>query len=217
ASLAFLNRGDHFDVVVLPPAAQWAPVFGIATGDLDGDGNEDLILSQNFFAVRPEDNRLDAGRALWLKGDGQGGLQPVPAERSGIAVYGEQRGCAVSDFDGDGRLDLVISQNGDQTKVYHNVGARPGLRVRLEGPPGNPQGVGAALRLVWNQRRGPLREVQAGSGYWSQNSAVQLLGASTPPTGIWIRWPGGRVISAPIPAGAREIAVNPQGQVRRLR
>jgi len=38
------------------------------------------------------------------------------------------------DFDGDGRLDLAVSQNAAETKLYKNVAARPGLRVRLKGP-----------------------------------------------------------------------------------
>src|SRR5439155_21340884 len=50
----FLNRGDHFEVKPLPVEAQFAPAFGVCVGDLDGDGNEDIFLSQNFFAVDGE-------------------------------------------------------------------------------------------------------------------------------------------------------------------
>ena len=53
-SMLLLNRGNTFEVRLLPPEAQWSPVMGIAVGDLDGDGKEDLFLSQNYFAVRPE-------------------------------------------------------------------------------------------------------------------------------------------------------------------
>src|SRR5262249_8881504 len=61
ASMLFLNRGDHFEAVPLPAEAQFAPAFGVSVADLDGDGHEDLFLSQNFFAMRPEEPRLDGG------------------------------------------------------------------------------------------------------------------------------------------------------------
>ena len=143
----FLNRGDHFEVVKLPFEAQLSPAFAACVGDLDGDGCEDLFLSQNFFAVAQETSRSDAGRGLWLRGDGRGGFKPVSGVESGLLIYGEQRGAALCDYDGDGRLDLCVAQNGAPTLLYHNEGARPGLRVHLEGPPGNPHGVGAMLRL----------------------------------------------------------------------
>src|SRR5207248_1661556 len=66
ASMMFLNRGDHFEAVYLPTEAQWAPVFGIVVADFDGDGWDDVFLAQNFFAMRPEVPRLDAGRGLLL-------------------------------------------------------------------------------------------------------------------------------------------------------
>ena len=56
----------------------------------------------------------------------------MPGQESGVIVYGEGRGAAACDYDGDGRVDLAVSQNGAQTKLYHNVAGRPGLRVRLK-------------------------------------------------------------------------------------
>ena len=131
-----------------------------------------------------------------------------------MAVYGEQRGCALSDYDGDGRVDLVVTQNGAATKLFHNVGARPGLRVRLQGPPGNAYAVGASLRLIFGDRQGPVREIHAGSGYWSQDSGVQVLGTPEPPKAVWVRWPGGKSTTSPLSAAAKEIVVSPDGAVK---
>jgi hypothetical protein len=217
ASVLLLNRGDSFEVRLLPPEAQWSPAMGMAVGDLDGDGNEDLFLSQNFFGTRPTDGRLDAGRGLLLRGDGKGGFTPMPGQASGIKVYGEQRGCALADYDGDGRVDLAVTQNNDQTRLFHNVTARPGLRVKLAGPPGNPDGVGAVMRLDFGDHLGPAREVQAGSGFWSQNSAVQVMSGSVKPLGIQVRWPGGKSVAGKFSADAKEIEVSVDGSVKALK
>ena len=216
-SMVFLNRGDHFEAVPLPTEAQFSPSFGVAVADFDGDGNEDVLLAQNLFAVNPDMARCDAGRGLLLRGDGQGHFVAVKGQESGIKVYGEQRGCAVCDYDEDGRVDVAIAQNGNSTMLYHNVGAKPGLRVRLRGPPGNPTGIGAKLRLIGNGHKGPVREVHAGSGYWSQDSAVQVMTLSELATQIEIQWPHGKPITSALPDGAREVEVLTTGEVRKVR
>jgi hypothetical protein len=191
ATTVFLNRQDHFEARPLPAEAQFAPTFGLGVADFDGDGREDLFLAQNFFAFRVEESRLDASRGLLLRGDGTGGFLPVSGQSSGLKVYGEQRGAAVADFDHDGRADLVVTQNGNATKLYRNTGARPGLRVRLSGPAGNPDGVGAVLRLKFAGGWGPAREIHAGSGWWSQDSAGAVLATPDSPSAIQVSWPGG--------------------------
>ena len=123
-------------------------------------------------------------------------------------MYGEQRGAAYADYDGDGRLDLAVSQNGAATKLFHNVGAKPGLRVRIVGASGNPTGIGTQMRLRYGDAAGPLREVQAGSGYWSLNGAVQVLGYSRQPTALWIRWPSGQEQVVPVTTRQREITIH---------
>ncbi len=211
AHTAFLNRGDRFEPVVLPREAQLAPAFYAGVADADGDGAEDVFLTQNFFATVPGQGRYDAGRSLWLRGDGRGGLLPVPGQESGVAVYGDPRGAALSDFDADGRVDLAVSQNGAATRLFRNAGGRPGLRVRLRGGSGNPDAVGAALRVLYADGAGPVREVQAGSGYWSVNDPVQVLGLRAEPRALWVRWPGGAESETPVPPGTLELSVTMPG------
>ncbi len=217
ATLVFLNRGDHFEPVILPDEAQFSPAFGINISDFDGDGFEDIFFSQNFFGVRAEEHRLDAGRGLLLRGNGKGQFTAVPGQDSGIKIYGEQRGSAVCDYDEDGRIDLAVTQNSAQTKLYHNLAAKPGLRIRLAGPPANPSGVGAAVRLKFPTGWGPAREIHAGSGYCSQDSAVQVMSLAQTAIQIEVRWPGGKTTTSDVPAEAKEIAVDPAGKVTRLR
>ena len=212
--LVLMNEGDHFVSSPLPGEAQFAPAFGVVVADLDGDGFEDVFISQNFYATDEETGRYDAGRGLVLKGDGNGGLSPVSGVRSGVTIYGDQRGAATADFDLDGRVDLAVGQNGGPTKLYRNVSARPGLRVRLVGPPGNPTAVGAVIRVGYGERLGPAREIHGGSGYWSLNDPVQVMGLEEAPTQVHVRWPGGRETVSPVATGLREITVRFDGDER---
>jgi hypothetical protein len=213
-STLFLNRTGRFEARILPVEAQMAPAFAVCVADFDGDAHEDVFLSQNFFATQPETPRYDAGRGLWLRNDGRGRFHAVSGSKSGLKIYGEQRGAAACDYDGDGRVDLVVTQNGAATKLYRNTGGRSGLRVRLHGPAQNPLAIGATLRVVRRNQPGPAREIQAGSGYWSQNSAVQILAPLEGDAKLWVRWPGGKVVSAPLPQGAREVSLNLNGEVK---
>ncbi|MEN9675272.1 MAG: hypothetical protein RIS76_1168 [Verrucomicrobiota bacterium] len=206
-SMVFLNRGGRFEAHSLPTEAQFAPAFGVSVADFDGDGNEDVFLAQNFFGVDVETSRQDAGTGLVLLGDGRGEFRPLPPKESGFSLYGEQRGSAVADYDGDGRVDLVVGQNAGPTRLLHNRSGIPGVRVTLSGPEFNPTAVGAVLRLHLGTRRGPAREIHAGSGYLSQDSAIPVLATPEPPTALEIRWPGGRLQTLPWPSGSKSVEV----------
>ncbi|MFW6198783.1 MAG: CRTAC1 family protein, partial [Acidobacteriota bacterium] len=204
----FWNRGGRFEAERLPDEAQLAPSFYVGVADLDGDGAEDVFLTQNFFATDRGTPRHDAGRSVWLRGDGRGGLDAMPGQTSGIRIYGDPRGGALADYDGDGRVDIAVSQNGAETVLLKNEGARPGVRVRLVGTVGNPEAVGAQVRLLYaDGSRGPVREVVAGSGYWSRDGAIQVLGvvAGREADGVRVRWPGGETDTVALEPGALEV------------
>ncbi|MDR8393357.1 FG-GAP-like repeat-containing protein [Aliifodinibius sp. S!AR15-10] len=201
-SMVFINEGGQkYEPHPLPEAAQLTAGFGASVGDYNNDGNEDIFLGQNFFDLPPGDTRLDGGRGLWLRGGGSGQFTAVPGQRSGVKIYGEQQGTSLGDFNNDGRVDLVVAQNGNRTKLYQNQANKRGLRIQLVGPPNNLDAIGAGIRLVYeNDRMGPERVIQAGTGYWSQNSAVQVMGyqGDTQPEAIAIRWPDGSTQKRPL-------------------
>lgn len=204
----FLNTEDGFEARPLPPTAQLSTAFYAGVADYNNDGHEDIFLSQNMYALPKLTPRQDAGRGLWLRGDGTGGFTAVGGTESGVKVYGEQRGAALGDFNRDARVDLAVSQNGGATKLYQNQTPEQGVRVRLEGPPANREAFGASLRIVYaDGSKGPRRSVQAGSGYWSQDSAVQVLGTAREPDQLEVTWPGGEQDTVSLGADQNRVVV----------
>lgn len=204
ATTLFLNRGDHFEAVNLPAEAQWSTVFGVSVADFDLDGHLDVFLAQNFFGVNPMVSRQDAGRGLLLLGDGRGGFRAVDGSRSGIRVYGEQRGTAVADYDGDGRPDLAVAQNAAELRLFRNTTTSPGLRVLLRGTGANPRAIGARIRFRGGEGSwGPAQEIHAGSGYRSQDGDGLFLPRGRLPGTVEVHWPGG-------PVSRHELVTNPR-------
>jgi len=125
-----------------------------------------------------------------------------------VAVLGDQRGAAAADYDGDGRVDLAVPQNAAPTTLWHNRRGRPGLRVRLDAGPGNPWGIGARLQVATAGRRGPVRELHAGTGYWSMDAATTVLSLPPGADSLIVHWPGGREQLVPLKAGQREVTLS---------
>ena len=72
----FLNNGKNgFAIKPLPTEAQFAPVYGIAIGDFDRDGKQDILLGGNFYQSKPEAGIYDGSYGLFLKGNGSGNFK----------------------------------------------------------------------------------------------------------------------------------------------
>lgn len=199
--MVFLNTGGSFEAHPLPAEVQFTTGNGIIVADYDNDGNEDMFITQNYFDVPEGFPRQDAGRGMLLKGDGTGRFVPVSGSDSGIKIYGQQRGAAFSDFNKDGKVDLAVTQRDSTTKLYMNRVNRPGIRVELQGPGKNQAGIGTTLRVVYDDgTKGPLREVQAGTGHYSMNSLVAVLGTNPNKEAIKleVRWFDGEIANIPI-------------------
>ncbi len=116
----FLNRGGRFEAHPLPISAHLAPVFGVGAADFNGDGYLDVFLAQNFFALRPEVSRCDAGQGLILLGNGKGDFRALTPRESGVTMDGEQRAVVVADLNGDGNPDLAVTQYGQPPKLWQS-------------------------------------------------------------------------------------------------
>ena len=73
----------------------------LAVGDFNGDGNSDLVVMDS-----------NNGLLTILLGNGDGTFQPPMGSYSVTANSGGHAGLAVADFNGDGRLDVVVADQG---------------------------------------------------------------------------------------------------------
>ncbi len=192
-SVILWNRGERFEMQSMPVEAQFSPVFGMVNGDFDGDGLEDLALAQNFFDVPWDQGRLDAGLGVALQNMGGEKWKVLTPTESGIKVRGQARAMAAADYNLDGRMDLAVAQHEGPVLLYNNNGGSQGVTVFVLSRDGAPA-FGAKVRISYDDGTyGPIREIQSGSGYWTQNSATVTLGKrfGVFSNGIEVQWPDG--------------------------
>ena len=203
----FLSQaGGGFAFHPLPRLAQIAPIHGIVTGDFDADGNDDIYVVQNTHAPIPELGRFDGGLGVLLTGDGRGGFHEVPISQTGLVVPGDARALALLDVDRDGWPEILASRHNAPALLFGNVGCdgRTALRVILQGKVGNSMAIGAQVTLERSDGTRQTRELHAGGGYLSQDTAACFftLPPSITPRRIIVRWPWGAMSDvATVPHG----------------
>ena len=168
--------------------AGWCTVFV----DADNDGAKDL-----FTANSHPNDRIDQLETIGWKeanslflNDGAGRFRDATAEAGLHRAVAAHRGCGAADFDGDGRLDVVVSVLGGRAELWHNrsAGGNRWLIVRLSGSKSNRDGIGARV-TVGDQ----VRTMTTSSGYASSSHAGLHfgLGRSAQPVRVEVRWPSG--------------------------
>jgi len=107
------------------------------------------------------------------------------------------RGVAIADFNGDGKLDLVINNNNMSPTIYLNEVKRSGnaIEMKLEGKmPSNRDAIGAQVLLTIAGKT-MMRQTEAGSGFAAEGMRpIHFgLGNATKIEAVEIRWPSGLV------------------------
>lgn len=186
---------DRADETGISKATYYLSGWGLKFFDYDNDGNMDLFLANghpNDMIEKLLDNVTWAEPLLLFHNDGARltdvSAQAGPAFRRNWPA----RGMAIGDFDNDGALDVLISNNGAAPLLLHNeVGARNNwLGVRLIGVTSNIDAVGA--RVTWSFEGKTRSQMKVGGGsYLSAHDPRLVLGIGEAKKidSLEIRWP----------------------------
>ena len=183
--------------------------WGVGLPDLDNDGWHDLLyVTGNVY---PEVEHLvpgypHRGPRVVFRNLGKGTFVDMTASSGpGATTPQSSRGAAFGDFDNDGDVDVLIMNMNAPPSLLRND-QRSGhrwLQVRLEGPAGNRQGLGATVRVT-AEGRTQARAVLSQSSYYSLDDLRLSFGLGTASRAerVEVAWPnGGRQSVSDVAAG----------------
>jgi hypothetical protein len=178
--------------------------WGIATGDYDNDGREDVFITSGMgypFYYWPNQLMMNTGNGTFRDRAADLGVEPPAggvyqeSTISGRPAARSSRSAAVGDFDGDGRLEIVTNNFNDRPYFFANrFPRRSYIALRLTGTTSNRDAIGASARL-WTGNTVMVRQVNPAGGYLAQSSRTLHfgLGDRSKVDSIEIRWPRGIV------------------------
>ncbi len=111
------NLGNQeFKMHDLPMQAQFAPLYGMQSMDVNGDQLPDLVLTGNDFGMETSQGRADAFNGLVLLNNGNKQFKPIGFEESGFLVPGDAR--ALTTVHVSGHNYLVSTENRKSLRFF---------------------------------------------------------------------------------------------------
>jgi hypothetical protein len=196
----YKNRGNESfqDVAHANGVAQSTRLlsgWGLKFFDYDNDGHLDLLLANGHpdDMIEHYSTQVTYKEPLLLFHNEGGRLKDVSAGSG--PVFGKQfsaRGLAVGDMDNDGRLDVLINNNGEAPLLLHNRAGQGHhwVGLHLQGTTCNRDAIGA--RLSWSVGGKVTRRFKTGAGSYllaHDPREVLGLGPATQVEWIEIAWP----------------------------
>jgi len=195
---------------------------GWSTGfvDFDNDGLDDLwvanghTLEDELDSTKLRPQRLQLFRQI----EGEGFFDVSAAACADMAEPLVGRGGASSDFDGDGRVDLIVSAHSGQPRLFRNTsGGGHSIIVRVRQPGPNTRALGAIIEVRAGGMPPQIRQVGASAAYLSQDSLDACFGVGTADrVDLTVRWPDGRVSSWTSIGAGSVVQVTPDGELEVL-
>lgn len=187
--------------------------FGLSFLDADRDGWQDLFTyngNVSPFASETGDGAVFKQTPVLLRNqNGQlSAIQPDPADPLNSPQVG--RGCAVGDFDNDGRPDLLLFENQGTVRLLRNAtsDAHHWLGLALKGKGKNRNAFGAVVFLTAGGKT-QRRWVRSGGSYLCESDHRALFGLGGTPSieKVEVLWPSGTRTDVPVTAIDRYLDV----------
>lgn len=116
-SCIFYNLGaNQFNMQPLPLRAQITQMYAIIVKDLDTDGLPDIFMAGNFYGLKPEVGRYDAGYGTTLLQQKDHSWKYMPPQSSGLFVPGEVRD--INAFSINNNEYILVSRNNDSLCIF---------------------------------------------------------------------------------------------------
>jgi hypothetical protein len=177
-----------------------APMAGYSPniGDFDNDGWKDVFVARGHVQSmgysaqaqieQPNTVFRNAGDAKFEALTGEAGLTAQHPAR--------HRGAALGDFNGDGRVDVVVSALSAPAEIWINdsPGAGHWIDFKLEGTKSNRDAIGARIKLTAGGKT-QYDQVMFAGGYGSSSAGPVHFGIGPANSAdvVEIRWPSGIV------------------------
>lgn len=176
--------------------------FGLFFFDYDLDGRLDLLsanghLESDIALTQASGTYAQSAQLFWNTGKvGRHLFVLVPKSKAGPDLFRPVvgRGSSYADVDGDGDLDVLITENGGPAHLFRNDGgnANRSLRIDLRGRASNRDAIGARVEV----RAGGVvarRQLFPSKGYLSsvEHPMTFGLGRAGKADSVAIIWPSG--------------------------
>jgi hypothetical protein len=172
--------------------------FGPGFYDFDNDGWKDLFVSRGHVsATHPPSATVKQPNTVFRNLGASGKWQALTSEAGFTdATAARHRGCAFGDFEGNGRIDVVVTSMDLDAELWMNrsPGNAHWLDIALRGVKSNRDGIGARIKVV--TKAGAQYNHQTSSVCYASSSLGPVhfgLGAESTATKVEITWPNGIV------------------------
>lgn len=188
-------------------AGSIAPVgWGTQFLDADLDGDVDLVIANGHIADYRDEGGEYHMKPQFFRNAGEGRFELASGESAGEYFDRKYlgRGLARLDWNGDGRMDFVVSNIGAPASLVTNQSQNVGnfLNVRLRGTTSSRDAIGSTVEIT-TDRRSWKKQLLAGDGVMASNQRMLQfgLGEANSISRLHVKWPSGKMtIVADLPA-----------------
>ena len=188
------------DIAYASGAGAWMPYTGpdkkpstawhVEFQDVNNDGLDDLFYAKGNIAKMPDFAMRDPNNLLLRTAEGK---FVEAGDKAGVASFALSRGGALTDFNLDGLIDIVVVNRWESAQIWRNTSTNAGrfieIQLKQDGPNRNAIGAFVEVKAGGHVMR---REITIGGGHASGELGWRHFGLGTASEAeIRVIWPGG--------------------------